>query len=66
MFSKAGRVTTEKYIIFHRKDEILYDKKRENRPFRYPNGKYPELQVNLNKIYCLNISKINRKKRMIT
>lgn len=27
MFSSAGRFTTEKYIIFQRKDEILYNKK---------------------------------------
>lgn len=28
MFSKAGRYTSEKYMIFQRKDEILYNKKR--------------------------------------
>lgn len=28
MYSKAGRFTTEKYIIFQRKDEILHNKKR--------------------------------------
>ena len=27
MFSSAGRFTTEKYIIFQRKDEILHNKK---------------------------------------
>jgi len=28
MFSKAGRYTTEKYMIFSKKDEILYDKRK--------------------------------------
>ena len=28
MFSKAGRFTSEKYIIFQKKDEILYNKKK--------------------------------------
>ena len=27
MFSSAGRFTTEKYIIFQRKDEILFNRK---------------------------------------
>jgi hypothetical protein len=28
MFSKAGKFTSEKYIVFQRKDEILYNKPR--------------------------------------
>jgi hypothetical protein len=28
MFSKAGRFTSEKYIVFQKKDEILYNKVR--------------------------------------
>ena len=36
MFSKAGRFTSEKYIIFQRKDEILYNKKRVLKVSSYP------------------------------
>jgi hypothetical protein len=28
MFSKAGRFTSEKYIIFQKKDEILFNKRK--------------------------------------
>ena len=28
MFSKAGRFTTKKYIIFLKRDEILYNKRK--------------------------------------
>ena len=28
MFSKAGKFTTEKYIIFQKKEEILYNKRK--------------------------------------
>lgn len=28
MFSKAGRFTSEKYIIFQKKDEILHNKRK--------------------------------------
>ena len=28
MFSKAGRFTTKKYIIFQQRDEILYNKRK--------------------------------------
>lgn len=31
MFSKAGRFTSEKYIIFQKKDEILHNKIRYTR-----------------------------------
>lgn len=28
MFSKAGRYTSEKYMIFSKKDEIIHDKRK--------------------------------------
>lgn len=28
MFSKAGKITSEKYIVFQRKDEIIKNKPR--------------------------------------
>lgn len=32
MFSKAGRFTSEKYIIFQKKEEILFNKPRYVKP----------------------------------
>lgn len=37
MFSKAGRFTTEKYIIFQKKEEILNDQRRLLKTSSLPN-----------------------------
>lgn len=37
MFSKVGRFTSEKYIIFQKKDEILYNKRKFLKVSSLPN-----------------------------
>lgn len=37
MFSKVGRFTSEKYIIFQKKDEILYNKRKFLKVSNLPN-----------------------------
>lgn len=36
MYSKAGRYTSEKYIIFQRKDDILTDHKKTKKVSAFP------------------------------
>ena len=36
MYSKAGRFTSEKYIIFQRKDDILNDQKKFKKVSSFP------------------------------
>ena len=37
MFSKVGRFTSEKYIIFQKKDEILHNKRKFLKVSNLPN-----------------------------
>lgn len=45
MFSKAGRFTTEKYIIFQKKDEIMFDKKKTFKVSAFPSMSTGKLET---------------------
>ena len=51
MYSKAGRYTTEKYMIFQHKDEILHNKKRVCRVSSAPHMAKEKEKVNIFKNY---------------